>query len=86
MITSTLTTYPGKKIVKDLGIVYGYDDKLRAIRGITAIADYLEQALSDITKNAEKMGANAVLGISFSMTDKALPAVIGTAVLLEDEI
>ena len=85
MITSTLPSYPEKKIVKDLGIVYGYDDKLRAIRGIAAISDYLEQAIEDLSKNAEKLGANAVLGISFSMTDRAIPAVIGTAVVLEDE-
>ncbi|MHC5246859.1 heavy metal-binding domain-containing protein [Enterococcus sp. HY326] len=85
MISSTLTSYPGKKVVKDLGIVYGYDDKLRPLRGITAISEYLDQAILDLEKNAEKLGANAVLGISFSMMDKALPAVIGTAVYLEDE-
>ncbi|MBO0450170.1 heavy metal-binding domain-containing protein [Enterococcus sp. MJM12] len=84
MITSTLSYYPGKKVVKDLGIVYGFDDKLRPVRAVAAVSTYLDQALKDIEKSAEILGANAVLGISFALTDKALPTVMGTAVVLED--
>ena len=32
MIISTLSSYPNKKVVKDLGIVVGYDDAIRAFR------------------------------------------------------
>ena len=32
MITSTLSTYPGKRVVRDLGIVFAYDDAYRAVR------------------------------------------------------
>lgn len=45
MITSTRSTYPGKKAVQDLGIVYGFDDKLRAIRTLAAADTYLNQAI-----------------------------------------
>ena len=31
MITSTLSTYPGKRVVRDLGIVFAYDDAYRAV-------------------------------------------------------
>lgn len=85
MITSTRSIYPGKKVVQDLGIVYGFDDKLRAIRTLAAADTYLNQAIEDISKNAEKLGANAVLGISFAMADRTLPVVMGTAVVLADE-
>ena len=85
MITSTRSTYPEKKVVQDLGIVYGFDDKLRAIRTLAAADTYLNQAIEDISKNAEKLGANAVLGISFAMADRTLPVVMGTAVVLADE-
>lgn len=85
MITSTRSTYPRKKVVQDLGIVYGFDDKLRAIRTLAAADTYLNQAIEDISKNAEKLGANAVLGISFAMADRTLPVVMGTAVVLADE-
>lgn len=32
MIVTTLPTYPGKKIVKDLGLVFAYDDIPRLTR------------------------------------------------------
>lgn len=85
MITSTRSSYPGKKVAKELGIVYVFDDKLRPVRTVVAIADYLDQATKDLEKNATKLGANAVLGISFSMMDRALPVVMGTAVYLEED-
>lgn len=85
MITSTRSEYPRKKVVKELGIVYGFDDKLRAIRTLAAADTYLNQALEDISKNAEKLGANAVLGMSFAMAERTLPDVMGTAVVLADE-
>lgn len=72
--------------MKDLGIVHGFDDKLRPIRSVYSMSEYLEQAFKELEKNAEKLGANAVLGISLSMMDKVLPLIIGSAVYLEDDV
>lgn len=41
MITTTLSTYPGKKIVKDLGIVFAYDDAVRGYRFAMNMEKYL---------------------------------------------
>lgn len=67
MITSTRSSFPGKTVVKDLGIVYGIDDKIRPVHSVAAISDYLDQAIKDLEKNAEKLGANAVLSINFAL-------------------
>ena len=39
MIVSTLSTYPGKKVVKDLGIVFAYDirDTMKPMLMVTAV-------------------------------------------------
>ncbi|MGX7200281.1 heavy metal-binding domain-containing protein [Enterococcus nangangensis] len=85
MITSTRSDYPHKKVLKELGIVYGSDDKLRGVRTVAAVSSYLEQAIKELEQNAEKLGANAVLGINFALSDRAVPTVMGTAVILVDE-
>lgn len=85
MITSTLSSYPHKKVVKDLGIVFAYDNAYRPIRIAYNMEEYLEHALNCLSKKAEERGANAVLGISFDLRDSMKPMLMGTAVVLEDE-
>lgn len=84
MIVTTLSSYPGKKVVKDLGIVVGYDDSFRAFRVTIGVEDYIVKAQKNIAKAAEKLGGNAVLGVSFDVRDSNKPILIGTAVVLED--
>lgn len=85
MITTTLSSYPGKKIVKDLGIVFAYDDAIRASRFAMNMEKYLEHALYRLGEKASEKGANAVLGICFDLRDTLKPMLMGTAVILEDE-
>ena len=85
MITTTLSTYPGKKVVKDLGIVFAYDDAVRPTRLAINMEKYLETALKRLSEKAQKKGANAVLGICFDLRDTLKPMLMGTAVILEDE-
>lgn len=85
MITSTLSVYPGKKIVKDLGIIFAYDETIRATRFMMDGEQCLEAALEYLAKKAEKRGANAVMGISFDLRDPMKPILMGTAVVLEDK-
>ncbi|KAF1296295.1 hypothetical protein BAU15_15065 [Enterococcus sp. JM4C] len=85
MIASTRSDYPGMKVVKELGIVTGFDAALRPIRLTVSMAEYMESAIKDMSKEAEKLGANAILGINFSIGERDKPVVIGTAVVLEEE-
>lgn len=85
MITSTLSSYPGKKVVKDLGIVFAYDDAVRPTRFAMNMEVYLNHALKRLGEKAKEKGANAVLGVCFDLRDSMKPMVMGTAVILEDE-
>lgn len=85
MIVSTLSTYPGKKVVKDLGIVFAYDDAIRMNRIAMNMDKYLNHALDYLGEKAKERGANAVLGICFDVRDTMKPMLIGTAVILEEE-
>lgn len=85
MITTTLSSYPNKKVVKDLGIVFAYDDAIRPTRLAISMDHYLAHALERLGEKAAEKGANAVLGISFDLRDSLKPMVMGTAVILEDE-
>lgn len=84
MIISTLSSYPNKKVVKDLGIVVGYDDAIRAFRVTMGVEEYIVKAQENLAKAAEKLGANAVLGVYFDLRDSNKPVLMGTAVVLED--
>lgn len=84
MIISTLSSYPGKKVVKDLGIVFGYDDAIRGFRMTLALDEYLKTAQISLARNAKKLGANAVLGVNFDLRDSNKPILMGSAVILED--
>lgn len=85
MITSTLSSYPNKKVVKNLGIVFAYDDAYRPIRIAYNMEEYLQHALNSLSKKAQERGANAVLGNCFDLRDSMKPMLMGTAVVLEDE-
>lgn len=84
MIVTTLSSYPNKKVVKDLGLVFGYDNAYRPVRMVMDLDTYFEKAIAVISKKAEAMGANAVLGVCFDLRDAAKPILLGTAVILED--
>lgn len=86
MIVSTLSTYPGKKVVKDLGIVFAYDDAIRMTRIAMNMDKYLNHTLNYLGEKAQERGANAVLGICFDVRDTMKPMLMGTAVILEDEV
>lgn len=86
MIVSTLSTYPGKKVVKDLGIIFAYDDEIRMTRFAMNMEKYLDYVLNRLGEKAKEKGANAVLGICFDLRDTMKPMLMGTAVILEDEV
>ncbi|MGX7029936.1 hypothetical protein [Vagococcus zengguangii] len=80
MIISTLTSYPHREIAEDLGIITAFDTKLRPIRMTIEIDTYIQSALQELELAAEKIGADAVLGVQFMMDEKKIPIVIGSAV------
>ena len=51
---------------------------------LTNMDKYLNWALDSLAQKAEKLGANAVLGICFDLRDSMKPMLMGTAVILED--
>lgn len=85
MIVSTLSSYPHKRVVKDLGIVYAYDDAIRPMRLVMNLDKYFEHAQKYLFEKAQERGANAVLGVCFDLRDSVKPVLMGTAVVLEDE-
>ena len=85
-IITTLTSYPGKKIVKECGLVFAFDEEFRLVRNRWQSDDQVQDALDRIYKKALKKGANAVLGVQMSILNEYNnPILIGTAVVLEDE-
>ena len=85
-IISTRNDYPGYKVVKDLGVITGFDHDFRVIRNLWQMDEPLEKAYEDLWKKAVKKGANAVLGVSLALSSQDnVPMLIGTAVVLEKE-
>ena len=85
-IISTRPDYPGYKVVKDLGIITGFDHDFRMLRNLWQMDEPLAKAFDDLWKKAEKKGANAVLGVSFALSSQDnVPMLIGSAVILEKE-
>lgn len=85
-ILTTLTSYPGKKVVEVKGVISAYDNAFRAVRMISDMDEYIDKAMDNLYKKALKKGAKAVLGVSMSvMNEYNNPILIGTAVVLEDE-
>ena len=51
---------------------------------ISTLSSYIVKAQENLAKAAEKLGANAVLGVCFDLRDSNKPVLMGTAVVLED--
>ena len=62
-IITTLTSYPGKKIVKECGLVFAFDEEFRLVRNRRKSDEQVQDALDRIYKKAIKLGGNAVLGL-----------------------
>ena len=84
-IITTLTSYPGKKIVKECGLVFAFDEKFRFVRNRWKSDEQVQGALERIYKKAIKLGGNAILGLQVSHLSDNAPFFMGTAVVLEDE-
>ena len=84
-IITTLTSYPGKKIVKECGLVFAIDEEFRFVRNRWKSDEQVQDALERIYKKAIKLGGNAVLGLQVSHLSDNVPFFMGTAVVLEDE-
>lgn len=82
MIISTTDTIPGKKIVKVLGEVHARNNPF-------AISlDPAENAKRYLEKEAEKLGANAIVGFRTERQERRRNVTYyayGTAVVVEDE-
>ena len=48
------------------------------------VEEYIVKAQENLAKAAEKLGANAVLGVCFDLRDSNKPVLMGTSVVLED--
>jgi len=84
-IITTLTSYPGKKIAKECGLVFAFDEEFRLVRNRWHSDEQVQDALDRLYKRALKKGANAVLGVQISHLSDNAPFFMGTAVILEDE-
>ena len=84
-IITTLTSYPGKKILKVIKIVSAYDNSFKAHSSLYNVDECLETALENLYNKSLKVGGNAVLGVQYSLSESNNPFLIGTAVVLEDE-
>lgn len=86
IILSALPSYPGYRVSEDLGLVYAFDDDFQLFRNLWQMEESFERVKAGLRKKAEKMGADAVLGISMCLApEKSLPVLMGTAVKLEKE-
>ena len=84
-IITTLSAYPGKKIVKVFEIVWAYDEDFRIVRNRWNLDVPIQEALDRLYEKATKLGANALLGVQITRLPNDIPFVLGTPVLLEDE-
>ena len=71
--------------MKDLGIIFAYDDAFRSIRVVMNMETYINYAWERLTEKAKEKGGNAVLGICFDLRDTWKPMLMVTVVILEDE-
>ena len=105
MIYVSTNDFPGKKILKTLGMVRGNTirarhvgrDILAALKNVVGgeIEDYTkmmaearEQSIDRMIREAEQLGANAIVGVRFAtsymMSNASEILVYGTAVLIEE--
>lgn len=75
MIVVTTDAIPGKRVVEVLGVVHQDEFNTDAKRTTSGMA-----------KNAERMGANAIVGAGYSVGGDVVWRIIayGTAVVVED--
>lgn len=82
MIVSTTDTIPGKKIVKVLGTVHTKEGFFAIISIISP-----EMAQANLEKQAEKLGANAIVGLKIEAKQRRSHvqkySAYGTAVIVE---
>ena len=82
MIVSTTDTIPGKKIIKVLGAIQARNNP------IAITLDMATNAKNYLEKEAQKMGANAIVGLRFErqqLRRRTTYFAYGTAVIVEDE-
>ena len=82
MIVSTTDTIPGKKIVKVLGAIQARNNPL------AFTLDMAKNAQKYLEKEAEKRGANAIVGMRMERQQQRRRVTYfayGTAVTIEDE-
>ena len=88
MILSALPYVPNKKVVEDLGLIFAYDDNIKMFRGTFGLYEMngsANVAKERLAEEASRLGADAVLGISFDVRDTTKIILMGTAVKLVDE-
>ena len=82
-IMTTLGSYPGYEVEKDLGIIFAFDQEFVPFRNLWQMDEALERTYELLWQKAVKKGANAVLGINMCLApEKSLPVLMGTAVIL----
>jgi uncharacterized protein YbjQ (UPF0145 family) len=74
MIISTTDTVPGKKVVKTIGVVEA--------RRSHFVLNKAKSAQKNLEKEAEKIGANAIIGFRIAKVSGVAHA-YGTAVIVE---
>lgn len=79
MIISALSYYLDQTVIEDLGYIYAYDDKLMLGR---IVDDSVKEAMKELTKKAEKRGANAILGVHMTITENSRVMLSGQAVVI----
>lgn len=81
---TTLPSYPGYEVEKDLGIIWAFDRDFVPLRNLWQMDEPLERTMKELWKKAVKTGANAVLGIQLSISsERNIPILTGTAVILK---
>ena len=73
------STYLDQTVIEDLGYIYAYDDQLMLSR---IVDDSIKEAMKELTKKAEKRGANAILGVHMTITENSRVMLSGQAVVI----
>ena len=79
MIIAALPYYLDQTVIEDLGYIFAYDDQLMLSR---IVDDSIKEAMKELTKKAEKRGANAILGVHMTITENSRVMLSGQAVVI----
>lgn len=82
MIVTALPYYPGKKVVRDVGFIFAFDDRMSPV---LFLEDCVKESQEILKKKARKLGANAVLNVTLSPDHSMKGFISGEAVILEDD-